>query len=232
MRTYMSAITLAVALVMMGTPAISSAEEGPAGKIGGFYVGGHVGGAFGDARWSDTVGNTWGQLNRNLDPDGLIGGGQAGYMFQFNNLVVGADVSYSAGAVEDRITAIPGTTFDTRLEHITLVQGRLGWVIDQWLLFAQGGYAGARGIATGSFGVSTLTISQNWHDGWTVGGGVSYKFDELFMLGVEYNYVDLGSENYSATVAAPDFQSVDHEAHIVKFTASLNLNEFFARGKP
>ena len=36
---------------------------------------------------------------------------------------------------------------------------------------------------------------MNW--GWTVGGGMEYAFDQNWIIGAEYLYVNLGSQDFS-----------------------------------
>ena len=237
MRAFYLALALVAALVVGKSPT-ASAQGGPVASFDGFYVGGHVAGAFSDSSWTNLPGgaNTFGATgtSRRLSPDGAFGGGQAGYMFQFENFVIGAEVSGSAGEVQSAEPGVlAGDTFNTRIEHMMLAQGKLGWAFGDWMVFAQGGYAGAKGQA---FGLSGGTPSANgtaWHNGWTVGGGVQYKLGPLFTLGLEYNYVDLGRKTYNVDIfVVGDRASIDHEVHVIKATASLNLNAFFAQGVP
>src|SRR4029079_10563054 len=58
----------------------------------GFYVGGYVGGAFGTSDWINVDDpRLVGQADAHLKPSGFIGGGQAGYNYQINQLVVGIE---------------------------------------------------------------------------------------------------------------------------------------------
>src|SRR5436190_13290283 len=64
----------------------------------GFYIGGHVGGAWSDVDWANV--NLTGERVNN-DASGFIGGGQVGYNHQFGNIVVGIEASLSGTTLSD-----------------------------------------------------------------------------------------------------------------------------------
>ena len=240
MRVLAFHIVLLVCVLLVSKPSAVSADDGTAPTFDGFYIGGHVGGAFGDARWTNGPANFLGPAGSggNLDPEGFIAGGQLGYMFQFNNFVIGADASISASDAGDTIASplFPAFfTWTSDIEHVALLQARVGWTIDRWLVFAQGGYAGGLGAAQASTTVvapPNSALSRKWHNGWTIGGGIKYKLDELFTFGAEYNYVDLGNETYNPFFTNPDLVNIDHKLHVFKVTTSLSIAEFFRKGQP
>ena len=165
-----------------------------------------------------------------IDTDGLLGGGQLGYLHQISNIVFGIDVSGSASNVNETIASptVAGDTWDAGLNVLFLAQARLGWTQDQWLVFVQGGYAGAEADATGTAPGGPVGAATLWHDGWTVGGGVMLQLDDGISIGAEYNYVDLEEERYNVVAAPPtDLVDVDHEIHIFKFTGTIHLGRLF-----
>ena len=156
----------------------------------GFYIGGHVGGA-----WAG---------NNSLEPsDGrFFGGVQAGADYQFNpNWVVGIEGQYSwlannnSGGVA---FAGPGVaTENTR--GIGSATARLGWTWGPGLLYAKGGYA----FADKSLGVTvaglptTFATTGNSKSGWTVGGGLEYMFAPNWSVKGEYQYYNFGSTTFT-----------------------------------
>ena len=56
----------------------------------GFYIGGHVGGAWSDVDWANVT--LTGERVSN-DASGFIGGGQIGYNQQFGSLVLGVEAT-------------------------------------------------------------------------------------------------------------------------------------------
>jgi outer membrane immunogenic protein len=81
--------------------------------------------------------------------------------------------------------------------------GRLGYsVLPNWLLYGQGGAAWARteSTFTDAAGIQVRDISTTW-TGWTVGGGVEWRFLPHWSAFLEGNYMDFGST--SRTVFGP-----------------------------
>lgn len=188
-----------------------------------FYLGGHLGWAWDDAEY--TLDNTgfWGTAGdqATIDSNGLIGGGQFGFWYQQgnDNVVYGADVSGSWADLGGSVASPNSDTWSAETDWYLLAQVRLGFAAGRWLLFGQGGYAGGKGTASATDGIVSASDSQ-WHNGWTAGGGLSYKVTPAVSLGTEYNYVDLGSKTYSLM---GDSVTVDHQSHVVKGTINFHF---------
>jgi len=189
----------------------------------GAYIGGHIGWAWASRDFS-LNNDEWGfeGANASLDSDGFIGGGQVGYWWQTNNVVWGfdlsgswADLSASTGSPD-----FVSDTWSTGLDWFVLAQARVGYAAGRWLPFIQGGYAGAQASASASFGGFSVE-NDGWANGWTVGTGVLYKATQQVSLGLEYNYVDLGSQSYSLVGQGVD---VDRQIHVVKGTINFHFN--------
>lgn len=161
----------AVAADMAARPAYTKAPAyvpAPIYNWTGFYLGGHVGGAFrGDN--NVIVGNNDGRF---------IGGVQIGYDYQFApNWVLGLEANYS---FMDAGNAIFGN------RNLGSVTGRLGYTWGPAMLYAKGGYGWADTRAAFGFG-------QVGRDGYTVGGGLEYMFTPSWSGKVEYQYYDFGN---------------------------------------
>lgn len=67
----------------------------------GFFVGGSVGGAFGDSKWGDVSGHqtTLNQMPGSVQIRGVNFGGQGGYNWQYGPLVAGAELSWRMGSL-------------------------------------------------------------------------------------------------------------------------------------
>ncbi|GAB4066078.1 porin family protein [Ancylobacter sonchi] len=143
----------------------------------GFYIGANAGYGWGSADFSD-------------DTDGFLGGIQAGYNWQFagSPLVVGIETDIQA-------TNIESPTFS--LDYFGTVRARLGFAVDQFLIYGTGGFAYGRG----DYELAGLTNKQT-NTGWTIGAGGEYAFSPNWSVKAEYLYVDLGTETY-ATVVGP-----------------------------
>jgi outer membrane immunogenic protein len=206
--------TAAVALVALAAPA-SAADlaarpytKAPAYAPAvvynwtGFYIGGHVGGAF--------AGNS----NNLLSPGGtdgrVMGGGQIGYDYQFApSWVFGIEANYSF--------LDTGSAFANR--GLGSVTGRLGYT---WgspaLLYVKGGYAWADSRFTNGFS------GNGGRDGYTVGGGLEYMFTQNWSGKIEYQYYDFGTVNAIAPgVVVAGFRNDEH-------TVKAGLNYRFNLG--
>jgi outer membrane immunogenic protein len=159
----------------------------------GFYIGGHLGGA-----WSET---DWTFFN-GIVPEGFsqsnsswIGGGQAGYMHQWGNWVAGIEVSYSATELESTSVALLAANRNrtSQIDDLLHVTARLGYAADRLLVYVKGGYANAEvsfDTAVISTGLPTTTSSER-EDGWTVGAGLEYAVLPNVRLAFDYSFTRL-----------------------------------------
>ncbi|ABD88645.1 outer membrane beta-barrel protein [Rhodopseudomonas palustris] len=187
----------------------------------GFYIGGHVGGAFaGDNNISGNDGQ-------------FLGGVQIGADYQFTrNWVVGLEAQYSWLPSNDNGgLAFPGGSLVTQDNRgLGSVTGRLGYTWGPALLYAKGGYAfrdSSLDLSNTGVGVP-FTTSGNHRDGYTVGAGLEYMFAPNWSAKVEYQYYDFGNTTF--TGGPPDVlgASVRNDEHTVK----AGLNYRFGWGGP
>ena len=172
----------------------------------GFYIGGHIGGAFGG---SNNV-LAPGFINNNNDGR-FMGGGQIGYDTQFSpNWVFGIEANYSF--------LDTGSNFANR--GLGSVTGRLGYTWGPALLYVKGGYGWADSRFTNGFG------GNGGRDGYTVGGGLEYLFTQNWSGKVEYQYYDLGTVNFVGP--GPRFVRGNLHQHTIK----IGLNYRFNWGAP
>src|SRR5262249_53394774 len=160
------------------------------------------------------------------DDSGFIGGGQIGYNKQFSNVVVGVEATISGASLENSFRSFvnPAVTYSTDINTIATVTGRLGYAGDKWLVYGKAGWAGAEVDVSGRNPAIPESFSiSDWRNGWTVGTGIDYKITRNISFGVEYSYIDLGSENFaSVTREGLPFTIRDHDVQIQSVTARLN----------
>lgn len=176
----------------------------------GFYIGGHIGGAF-----SGSNNNVFGANNNDAR---FLGGGQIGADYQFGpSWVVGVEGQYSAVANSNN-----GLFRERGLASAT---GRLGWTWGPGLLYAKGGYAYQD--RSNNVGV----VGNTSRDGYTVGAGLEYMFAPSWSAKVEYQYYDFGRVNFAAVpvVGGPAVAGrFNNDEHTVK----LGINYRFGWGGP
>jgi outer membrane immunogenic protein len=172
----------------------------------GFYIGGHVGGAFGGDNNILAPGFASGNEGR------FMGGVQAGYDYQFApNWVMGLEANYSF--------LDTGSSFANR--GLGSVTGRLGYTWGPAMLYAKGGYAWADSRFSNGFG------GNGGRDGYTVGGGLEYMFTQNWSGKIEYQYYNFGTVNVfdPAGLPAGSFRNDEH-------TIKAGLNYRFGWGGP
>jgi outer membrane immunogenic protein len=174
----------------------------------GFYIGGHIGGGWGEEHATElppgVAGFPAGSMFAPHHLSGFLGGVQGGYNWQASNhFVLGvegeyswADLSATASTISPVAPFVSTTTI--RSKELALATGRLGYAANNWLFFVKGGAAWAYNSSTG---VGTLTngtfVNTNFssldRSGWTAGGGVEWGFKPNWSAKIEYDHVDFGS---------------------------------------
>ena len=158
----------------------------------GLYIGANLG--YGWARVSDDAG---GSSNLN----GVIGGGQIGYNWQMNQLVLGVEADFQGSgqrATQTGAIGLVAISATERIRYFGTVRARVGYAFDRTLLYVTGGYAYTNiGMdVTATFGGATATASSNTTKGGaTIGGGVEYAFAGPWSAKAEYLYIDSGTQS-------------------------------------
>jgi outer membrane immunogenic protein len=199
----------------------------------GFYVGVHGGVAAGDFKYPLSINSeefgTSGELKQ--DASGGFGGAQIGYNWQFNpNWVVGVEADIAAASYEGKISGnIAGASFSagSEVEWFGTVRGRIGYALDNLLLYGTGGFAygdvkseiSANIPNTPGFNASTSDTQY----GWTAGAGFEYGITKNITLKTEYLYVDLGSQTLlDLPVSETANLKMDADTHFHTLKAGLN----------
>src|SRR6202048_5322374 len=185
----------------------------------GFYIGGHIGGAFAG--------------NNSLHGSGgrFLGGVQGGCDYQFaTNWVIGAEAQYSWLSNNNNGVAFPGGVLVTsKNDQLGSVTGRLGYTWGPALLYAKGGYAWRNnnniGVAVAGAPVA-FTTDGSRKDGFTVGGGLEYMFAPNWSAKAEYQYYNFGSTTFTggpAPIVGTRFRDDEH-------TIQAGINYLFGGG--
>ncbi|TFW60040.1 porin family protein [Bradyrhizobium sp. MOS001] len=234
----MNKFLLAVASIVLGTASAHAADlaaqytkapvMAPAYNWTGFYVGGNVGGQWGNADLNtSTIWTPAGYFAASSVPaintvgaqgvnsSSVTGGFTAGYNWQVNHAVLGleGDINYfgfkgsATGSALYPCCAPTGFTVSSQVsaDWLATIRGRIGFLAaPTWLLYATGGAAISE--VKGNFNFtdtfSAATESAAIRDtrlGWTAGVGTEYAFGGGWSLKVEYLYVDLGRASATST---------------------------------
>ncbi len=221
----MKKIAIAVSALLMGSVSASAADlaarpytKAPVPVMavynwGGFYIGGHVGGAWTNQEFINTANTTaFGDLTPGQGfrqrATGVFGGGHMGYNWQASNFVFGLEGTISAldngGDVINTVFGAADDRFSWRAEWMATVVGRAGIAFNNNLFYVRGGYAGVnnRLSVSDTVPVTGSGASTQWHNGWTIGAGWEYGFTPNWIFGLEYNYASFETKNYQLAGAA------------------------------
>jgi outer membrane immunogenic protein len=193
----------------------------------GFYIGAHVGGGWGPKDWSDPTGDFFNGTPRfplgSHDVSGVLAGGQIGFNWQFpgSNWVLGIEGQASWSNLKGDHIYDGDEGFQTKVNWLATVAGRVGYAWDRLLVYAKGGVAFADEKFT-HFDTDDPGIffkDDQTRTGWMVGGGLEVALGGNWSAKGEYNYMDFGKKS----VLFDPFASglipfdIDQQIHVFKF---------------
>jgi high affinity Mn2+ porin len=189
----------------------------------GFYLGGHAGyggGSFGPG--TNPLPEQGVLFPHSVT--GLIGGYQAGYLRQFSNHVVlgvEADASFTSPVDGPALMRAP---FNTTLDYVGTVRGRIGYAFGRWLPYVTGGFAWGHSHVDINDGAGNIVSTPGqYQPGWTAGAGVEFAVGGNWRAKLEYDYIDLSRRMYDLSAFGLPGLNVDPNIHLVK----LGLNYRF-----
>ncbi len=201
----------------------------------GFYGGLHLGGA-----WADTTATDTGGVNTISDywtaaPSGVVAGAQLGYNWRTGPVLYGleGDLGYLGLGGNATTSYIPlgyDTSTNTDTGFYLTARGRLGVIVNSYLLYVTGGYFGADtdvsiyGACSALLACGTPTVqgsSSSFRNGWTIGGGLEAEMGGNWTAKIEYLYYDLGSTTITTTVGGLDTWKLETDGSLVR--AGINF---------
>jgi outer membrane immunogenic protein len=183
----------------------------------GFYIGVNVGGEWGhsedsDFEWNFGVPNGFdGPKPWGYDQSGVIAGGQVGYNFQWNWLVLGIEGDFGYMDVDGCGTepgSPGGDTFGcTNSDFYTTIRGRIGFAWGHWLFYGTGGGIGLNleksatdNCDTGACGGGLMHGSQeDFQWGYAAGGGIEYMIGCHWTIRAEYLRFEIDRDDFHTT---------------------------------
>ena len=182
----------------------------------GFYIGGHVGGAF--------AGN-----NSLQGSDArFLGGVQGGFDYQFApNWVIGVEGQWSWLSGNNVNAVFPnGYVYANDQRGLASLTGRVGYTWGPALLYVKGGYAYSDNRETLVLGgvPQAFSFDHGHRDGYTVGAGLEYMFAQNWSGKVEYQYYNFGDSRFVTPAALAPFGSFRNDEHTVKVGINYRFN--------
>ena len=119
----------------------------------------------------------------------------------------------------------PNAAFSNEVKErwLSTFRGRIGYAQDNWLFYATAGGALAN-VENSIFAPAGTISDQQWHWGWTAGGGVEVKLSQDWSAKVEYLYVGLQDKSYfnpAPSAVFPSNQRLHLDDHIVRVGREL-----------
>lgn len=204
----------------------------------GFYAGLNGGYGWGNAKFSIVPGGSWvgdpdlagvtSAASRSPRINGVLGGVQAGYNFQMNNVVIGIEADFSASGAKgrfatDNFNGVSSGTYSARGEAgadwFGTARLRFGIAADMALFYVTGGAIINENNFSHSINFTNVAAplvalpvtpvggganagsNSIVNVGWVVGAGVEYALSANWSAKVEYLYADLGSNSVSSGYA-------------------------------
>jgi len=203
----------------------------------GIYLGGHVGGA--------ALRDTYNQVGApvtvltgplDVNPGGVVGGGQVGANYEFAPWVVGIEGSWTSTGFSGTTGTFTGGFTENETsspQWLAAVTGRVGYAADTLLFYAKGGGAWmkvdySQGLLVAGTSLQTTQTITDTRSGFTAGVGVEYGLTENFSAKLEYNFYDFGTQTYNGFALTP--VSIKSDMHVVTF--GLNYRFTWAGGRP
>jgi high affinity Mn2+ porin len=163
----------------------------------GFYIGGHFGYG-GGSLGPDTNPLPLQGVLLPHSVTGVIGGYQVGYNRELaNHVVLGveADASFAGAVDQIAVAGMRPTSFNTTIDYVGTLRGRLGYAFDRLMPYATAGFAWGHPHAEINDGSGAVV--GRYQPGWTVGLGVEYALGGNWSVKLEYDYVDLARRPFA-----------------------------------
>lgn len=212
--TLMAGSAMAADLGMRAAPVPSYAPT-PLYNWTGFNIGVHAGYLWGDA---DVSGYAPGVPD--IDLDSAFGGIQLGYLWQSNALVFGIETDFSFTDASGSSYYQPSEGLSVELDWFGTVRGKVGYAIDNVLIYGTGGLAYGH-ISADEINFGSGASTDKTKLGWTAGAGVDWAFAKNWTVGVEYRYMDFGSVSFDPDAFGPA------DIDVTSSTVRLNVNYKF-----
>ena len=185
--------TLAAALLFSSTSAFAADaivynEPAPVAVVDTFsWTGGYVGVNAGYAGGKNKL-NVYDGISAKDNSNGFLGGIQAGYNWQFDQMIVGLETDIQGAGLKSDVEVSGLGGAEAKINWFGTTRARLGYTpVDRFMVYATGGVAyGKIKASYGDFSQSDTKV------GYTVGAGAEYALTNNVTLKSEYLYTDLG----------------------------------------
>jgi outer membrane immunogenic protein len=222
----------------------------------GFYIGGNLGAGWGTKQYEQPIplGTVLGGAPTLISDgsstvNGLLGGGQVGYNYQWGPTVWGIEFQGDAADVKGTGSCGVAALFNchTKVDGILTLAGRFGLTWDHTMLYVKGGGAWAHdhydvNLLGLSFAIGPVSITpasaSEWRSGWMIGAGVEQAISGNWSAKIEYDYMDFGTKTdqfpvvtVAGTPAVTGLLSrfdITQQVHLIKFGINYRFGYYAA----
>jgi outer membrane immunogenic protein len=164
----------------------------------GLYAGGNLGGGAGRESFSATMPGLTTTTSDVIK--GFVGGGQAGFNWQFGPWVAGVEGDLQFAHQQNSVI-VSGIQFINSMTYFSTLRGRFGYALDEWLFYVTAGGGYASYAATYNLaGLGGFSETQGLPL-LAVGAGIETQVWDRWTGRLEYLYLD--SSSVSNTLAIP-----------------------------
>ena len=154
----------------------------------GYYAGGFVGGMH--ALWTDDFYRNNNHGHAELPIDGFEGGAWVGYnMYISPKWIAGAEFDLGLSSASETTEVFDNDLTYASVNHFGSLRGRLGYVMDNVMLYGTAGLAFANlteDLQKGRNAGEQLVRDNMYHWGYALGGGAEYAFTDRWIGRLEY----------------------------------------------
>lgn len=153
----------------------------------------------------------------NTNGSGGLAGGHLGCNYQTGQWVFGIEGDGEWTGMKGNDAQVGGDINELRARWMASARGRLGFAVQNVLLYATGGVAWM-GAESNVLNPTTETTRKTI-SGWTVGGGFEYSFWQNFSGRFEYRYANFGTEDFALPING--YTERHHDIHVHTFRGAL-----------
>ena len=198
---------------------VSASYQSTPFKWSGLYFG--VNGGYGAG--ATTGGQYPAYFAGNYDINGGLLGGQVGFNYQINHLVLGVEANWDWANVS-AFGPNSGFGSTTTIGDLATVRGRIGYAWDRLLLYGTGGWAWSNVTATcENCSLSGPVTERHALTGYALGAGLEYGVNPNFSLKAEYLYASLSPTNYFISAGCPGPCTIGAQVHTFLLGANLRF---------
>lgn len=136
-------------------------------------------------------------------------------------MVAGLEIMFDAGRLKGDVTspAFPASdVWHSRIDGFVTTTSRFGYSFGMWMPYVKAGWEWGRVTSSaGCLGCIPAEFWKNtqWQNGGTIGAGIEAMLGGNWIIGIEYDYIDLSSKHHGGFTTPSGFRvDADETARI------------------